>query len=222
MFKAILYKEWIKIRLFLIIVVSVSISSLLYIGFDVRHAIEMSGPTKNLLSLITYHTRYFSMIKYIPLVSGIALAIIQFVPEMTKNRFRLSFHLPIDERKLLMSMVTIGIINILLVSIILIVGLLIIGTTFYPVEITQASLMTSLPWLLAGFLSYFAASMIIVEPIWKFRVIYMVITYASWELFFQEYAFNQYVYSIWKYILFMTLFSIIILFPGYRLRKGSK
>ena len=141
---------------------------------------------------------------------------------MTKNRFRLSFHLPIDERKLLMSMVSIGIINIVLISIVLIVGLLIIGITFYPFEITQASIITSLPWLMAGFLSYFVTSMIIVEPSWIYRILFIIIAYTSWELFFQEYAFNQYVYSIWKYFLFLLLFSIVILFPGYRLRKGSK
>ncbi|MBL7135391.1 MAG: hypothetical protein ISS81_02210 [Candidatus Marinimicrobia bacterium] len=222
MYKAILYKEWIKIKWVLVGFAAICLAVLVYIGLDSRHNIEMSGAIKTWLLIIQRKVLYYSLLKYIPLFAGIALAVAQFVPEMTKNRFRLSFHLPIDEKRMLLFMILIGLLTNMLVYILIIVGLMITGSAFYPQEIVLSSLITVTPWLLAGIAGYLAASMIVIESTWKNRIILSIISIAYFNLLFLENGYNEYRFSFWYYFIVVILFSITILFPGYRLRKGSK
>ena len=222
MYKAILYKEWIKIKWVLVGFAAICLAVLVYIGLDSRHNIEMSGAIKTWLLIIQRKVLYYSLLKYIPLFAGIALAVAQFVPEMTKNRFRLSFHLPIDEKRMLLFMILIGLLTNMLVYILIIVGLMITGSAFYPQEIVLSSLITVTPWLLAGIAGYLAASMIVIESTWKNRIILSIISIAYFNLLFLENGYNEYRFSFWNYFIVVILFSITILLPGYRLRKGSK
>lgn len=222
MYKSILFKEWIKIKWVLVGFAAICLASLIYIGLDSRHSIEMSGAIKIWLFVIQRKTLYYSLLKYIPLFAGIALAVAQFVPEMTKNRFRLSFHLPIDEKKMLLFMVLIGLLTNLLVYILIIVGLIISGSTFYPREIVSSSLITSAPWLLAGIVGYLATSMIVIESNWMHRIILSIISILYFNLLFLENGYNEYRFSFCYYFIVAILFFITILFPGYRLRKGCK
>jgi len=222
MYKAILFKEWIKIKWVVVGFAATCLAALIYIGLDCRHSIEMSGAIKIWLFVIQRKNLYHSLLKYIPLFAGIALAVAQFVPEMTKNRFRLSFHLPIDEKKMLLFMVLIGLLTNLLVYILIIVGLIISGSTFYPREIVSSSLITSAPWLLAGIAGYLATSMIVIESNWMHRIILSIISIAYFNLLFLENGYNEYRFSFLYYFIVAILFFITILFPGYRLRKGCK
>ena len=222
MYKAILYKEWIKIKWVLVGFAAICLAVLVYIGLDSRHNIEMSGAIKTWLLIIQRKVLYYSLLKYIPLFAGITLAVAQFVPEMTKNRFRLSFHLPIDEKRMLLFMILIGLLTNMLVYILIIVGLMITGSAFYPQEIVLSSLITVTPWLLAGIAGYLATSMIVIESTWKNRITLSIISIAYFNLLFLENGYNEYRFSFWNYFIIVILFSITILFPGYRLRKGSK
>ncbi len=224
MYKALFYKEWIKIRWALLGYLSVVVLDLLYIGLNLRYEFEVASAIRRWLVTINYQIQYFSPIifKYLPVIGGLAIGILQFVPEAVKNRFRLSFHLPIEEKKMLLFEILIGIVFILAIYLIIIIGLLIIGNTFFPVELTRAAILTSLPWLLAGIIVYMATAMITSEPSWNKKIILMILTFFTLALYFQGRNFNQYNHCIIQYTILMLLFTITILFPGYRLRKGSK
>jgi len=221
MYKAILYKEWLKIRWVVLGSVLVILGFLMYIGLNVRQYFEMNDPVKVWIYLIQKKVLYYSILKFIPIFTAIVLAIVQFTPEMAKKRYRLTFHLPFSETKSLLLMSGIGLAFILLIAIIHLIGLAIIGSIYLPAEVTISSLISVLPWLLAGFVSYLAASAIVLDPSWKYRVLFVLFFVPFIQSLFLEHGYYEYKYSIGIYFLISLLFGIIILFPGYRLRKGS-
>jgi hypothetical protein len=221
MYQAILYKEWLKIRWVVLGFVLVILGFMTYIGLNVRQYFEMNNPINVWIYFVQRKALYYSVLKYIPTFTAIILAIVQFAPEMAKKRYRLTFHLPFSETKSLLFMSSIGLAFILLIAIIILIGLAIIGSIYFPAEVTISSLITVLPWLLAGFVSYLAISATVLDPSWKYRVL-MVLFFAPFiQSLFLERGYCEYQYSIGTYFLVSILFGIIILFPGYRLRKGS-
>lgn len=221
MYQAILYKEWLKIRWVVLGSVLVIFGFMIYIGLNVRQYFEMNNPINVWVYFVQRKVLYYSVLKYVPTFTAIILAIVQFAPEMAKKRYRLTFHLPFSETKSLFFMSGIGLLVILLNALILIAGLFIIGTIYFPVEITTSSLITVLPWLLAGFVSYLATSAIVLDPSWKYRVLFGLFFAPFIQSLFLERGYCEYQYSIGTYFFVSILFGIIILFPGYRLRKGS-
>jgi len=220
MFKSIIYKEWIKTRWVVIISFLAVFITLIYIQLEVRHYIELMTAFANWLYIVQYKMLYYEIFKYFPLIIGAVISILQFVPEMSKNRMRLSYHLPISEKKLLLSMTFIGF-SLLIVNLAIIIGGLVeISYIYYPTEIVQSMLFTIFPWLLGGIAIYFLTSTIILEPSWKYRIILIIIAFAFLKLLFMEGGYNEYQFSIWKYVLIIVFFPLMVLFPGHRFRKG--
>lgn len=220
MFKSIIYKEWIKTRWVVIISFLAVFITLIYIQLEVRHYIELMTAFSNWLYIVQRKMLYYEIFKYFPLIIGVVISILQFVPEMSKNRMRLSYHLPISEKKLLLSMTSIGF-SLLIINLAIIVGGLVgISYIYYPTEIVQSMLFTISPWLLGGIAIYFLTSTIILEPSWKYRIILIIIAFAFLKLLFMESGYNEYQFSIWKYVLIVVFFPLMVLFPGHRFRKG--
>ena len=222
MYKSLFEKEWLKIRWVLLAYAIISLSVLIYIISDLHHSFEMKGAIKNWLAVIIHHKSYFSSLKYIPVIGGFAVAIFQFVPESFENRFRLSFHLPLNEIKLLLFMLVIGVTSILLVDIITILGFIFASSGFFTVEIVNASFQTMIPWFMGGIVTYLGIATVTVEPNWYQRIILALVTYFAMSLYFQGTGYKQYNHVLDVYLIPALLFTITILFPGHRLRKGAK
>jgi len=220
MFKSIIYKEWIKTRWVVIISFLAVFITLIYIQLEVRHYIELMTAFANWLYIVQHKMLYYEIFKYFPLIIGAVISILQFVPEMSKNRMRLSYHLPISEKKLLLSMTSIGFFLLIVNLVIIVGGLVGISYIYYPTEIVQSMLFTIFPWLLGGIAIYFLTSTIILEPSWKYRIILIIIAFAFLKLLFMEGGYNEYQFSIWKYVLIIVFFPLMVLFPGHRFRKG--
>jgi hypothetical protein len=220
--KALLYKEWIKLRWLWLGALTLCLAALAYLAIDLRHILKVNAAIDVWLYIVQRKHLYYQILKYLPLLIGAVTSLAQFIPEMTKNRFRLGFHLPLPEKRFLLTMSSIGILSNLLLDFILIAGLWVIGTLFFPSEIVSSSIQTSLPWLLAGLTAYFAAAIIIVEPTWHLRIYLTIASSAFIMLFYKEYGYNEYQASLWRYALVTGLFWLAILFPGYRLRRGAR
>lgn len=221
LYRAIFYKEWLKIR-WVVVGSTLAILGLTgYLGLDVRQYFKMNEPINVWVFIIQRKVLYYSVFKYIPLFIGIILAVAQFTPEMIKKRYRLMFHLPYSETKSLLIMSGIGLSFLLLNALLILIGLGIIGTIYFPAEVTGSSIITVLPWLLAGLVGYLASAAVILEPSWKYRIVYTLFFSPFIQSLFLERGYNEYQHSLGAYLMTALLFGIIILFPGYRLRKGS-
>jgi hypothetical protein len=105
------------------------------------------------------------------LLAGVLVAITQYVPELQFKRLKLTLHLPLDENKIVSTMLLYGFGVVLLLSFVTLSLLLLGLSNSFPAEIVGASFQQSLPWFLAGPAAYLIAAWICLEPQWKQRVL---------------------------------------------------
>jgi hypothetical protein len=223
MIKAILYKEWIKLRWAVIVIAGLTVLSLAYSIGMINYYIEFQGAFSNWMYVIgkSLLLKNIVFVKVLPLITGLVFALIQFVPEMNNKRMRLSYHLPISEKKLLLSSVGIGYIFLLAEIVFLFVGLWMVVSINYPAEIVQKVLISTVPWFLGGSAMYFMASFIILEPTWLHRIIYGIAAYGLIELNFRASTYDQY-QRLWVLIVIVAVMPLTVMFAGHRFRRGSK
>ncbi|MCF7832398.1 MAG: hypothetical protein K9N05_02325 [Candidatus Marinimicrobia bacterium] len=223
MLKAILYKEWIKLRWAVIVIAALTVLSLAYTIGMINYYVEFQGAFQNWMYVIgkSLLLKNIVFVKVLPLITGLAFALIQFVPEMTNKRMRLSYHLPISEKKLLISSAGFGYMFLLAEIVFLFFGLWMVISMTYPTEIVTKVLMSTIPWFLGGSAIYFMTAFIILEPSWIYRIIYAVISYGLIELNFRASTYDQY-QNLWALILIVAVMPLTVMFAGHRFRRGTK
>ncbi len=223
MLKAILYKEWIKLRWAVLVIAGLTVISLAYSASQINYYVEFQGAFQNWMYVIGKDLllRNIVFVKILPIITGLAFALLQFMPEMTGKRMRLSYHLPIGEKKLLLSSVGIGFMFLLLEIIFLFFGLWLMVSLTYPAEVINKVLMSTLPWFLGGSAVYFMTAFIILEPSWVYRIIYGVMAYGLITKYYEAGTYDQY-QTLWAYILIVASMPLLVMFAGHRFRRGSK
>jgi hypothetical protein len=222
MYRSLFEKEWIKLRWVFLAYLIISYSALASIAMDLNHAFKIHSAVKYWNNVIAYQVFFFQLLKFIPVIGGLTIAILQFVPESLNQRYRLAFHLPINEQKLLLYMLFIGSAAILMINLLTIGGYACICSIFFPSEIVKISMVTMVPWFLAGLITYLGTATVVTEPNWVQRIVFGITTYFCINLLMQESAYAQYNHILGYYVAILLLYSITILFPGHRLRKGAK
>jgi hypothetical protein len=221
MFKGIIFKEWIKLKWFLILYEMFSILVIGYIFLKVRHDFLFNEPKSYWYSILFQGFQYFKYLKYIPLAGGLLVAAAQFFPETVNKRIKLTFHLPREENGILLQMMGIGSIALLAGYLIVLLLFLIVSNVYFPAEIISAAVNSVIPWFLSGLAAYFLAALVILEPVWLFRVLYFLASCAIIPLFLKPSVSGGYA-TLNPYLGGMVvLLSVSLLFSGYRFRKGE-
>ncbi|HNV66245.1 MAG: hypothetical protein ACOXZQ_01960 [Bacteroidales bacterium] len=221
MFKSLLYKEWIKIRLVFWLALGISLLALINIFLKVRHDILFVDAANYWYSFLFRNQIYFSILKFLPFVIGLAVAIAQYIPETVNKRIKLTFHLPVSENGVLIRMHAFGAL-ILLALFLVILGLFTAGSAiFFPSNIIRASLITMLPWFLGGMATYFLVALILLEPMWIFRGLYTAVATGFVAIFFTGASIGAFGPVLLPLTLITLLLSCVVLFSGYRFRKGE-
>ena len=99
-----LYKEWLKIRWFLIGATITGLLVVAYLFLNTQRFITFQGANKVWYSILFLNMQYFSLLKYIPFLIAIGIGVAQYFPETINKRIKLTFHLPINENKILLMM----------------------------------------------------------------------------------------------------------------------
>jgi hypothetical protein len=221
MWKSILYKEWLKLRWIFLISIALGIAVVGSIFLNVQHDFLFSGATNYWYSVLFMGLQYFSLLKYVPLAIGIAIGVAQYFPETVNKRIKLSFHLPINENKVLILMMLCGTASLLIsfgTMFLLFWGL---SSHFFPQEIVYAAIVSVTPWFLAGFVIYYLISLIVLEPVWKYWFLYGLVGYVIVELYLESSVAGGYEPINLKFMVLTALFSLSSLFSAYRFRKGE-
>ncbi len=222
MLRAMLYKEWLKLRWAIVGLVAAFLFFAIYIWMDVRHNLMMSGTLKVWLYAIFHKWIFYSPLKLVPAIAGLVLAVFQFVPEVSKKRFRLTFHLPVDEKSSLLVMIGCGLAVQALLSILLLGSFSILNSSYFPAELLNSAWWTILPWILAGFVTYLGVALVTVEPAILNKLVFGVVSYGFVQMLLEEQIYMQYRFSLWRYTLVGLLFLLTIFYPGYRFRRSAK
>ncbi len=219
--RSMIFKEWIKVRWFLLLYTLLAMLAVGYIVIKVRHDFAFNE-AKNYWYLILFQGYvWFKYLKYIPLLGGLALAVAQYFPETVNKRIKLTFHLPVEENRSLLMMMQFG--TLCLLASYLLLFLLFLGFSlfWFPKEIIWSAVVTVTPWFLAGYAAYYLGSLIILEPVWLRRILYFLVAAAFVPLFLRDSVPAGYGPAILVLFLMTCLLSASLLFSGYRFRKGE-
>lgn len=222
MFKSLLYKEWLKTRWFIAGFLLLGVLAVGLIFLKVQHDFKFYEGKNYWNNILFLGFKYYSSFKFIPLLGGIIMGISQFFPETVEKRIKLTFHLPVDENKLLLQMMVYGTLALSAVYGLLSFILLILSNLFFPQEIVIGTLNSILPWLLSGYAAYFLIALIVLEPLWKYRFFYILISGFYSTLYLKVAMTGAYVPMNIILALLTIALSISLLFSAYRFRKGEQ
>ncbi|MDR3117987.1 MAG: hypothetical protein LBU44_00955 [Mediterranea sp.] len=172
MLQALFYKEWIKTRRIILLLLCLMAALLVYAFINTGQAFRMGGAVQVWGNVILKDMSILpSFIQWFPLLAGSLLGWTQFIPEMTDKRLKLTLHLPLPESKILSAMLLYGTVVWLglfaCMYLVLAAGL----QPYYAGEMITAMTWTMAPWLLGGILGYYFTCWICLEPVWRRRVL---------------------------------------------------
>lgn len=221
MLRSIFYKEWLKIGKISTLLFIVGLLAIAGIHLSVRHELVLNDAEKIWDGIVNQRQTYFSIFKFIPLISGLLIGVAQFVPETTEKRIKLSLHLPMNEEEVVVKMIAFGaavVTGLFLVLFLLFYGW---GMLYFPYQILKLASVTVTPWFLSGIAAYFLSALVILEPIWKYRIAYLLSGGAFLSLFYKSNIAGAYQPSLIIFTICVLLISISPLFSIYRFRKGE-
>ena len=220
MLRPLLLKEWLKIRWILLG------ATVVFLLVDINILATIADMLRNVGHDRIYFVFvpdggifYAGILVYLPLVFGLAMAVAQYLPEISADRLKLTFHLPMKENRILGVMIVIGTGAILLVLAFSCLVLSLVTLRFFPVQVLTSLLWTISPWFLAGIVGYWAGTLILLERVWVRRVVYAVVAYFFADLLSGGRIY-QYQKSIGWFLLLSIIFGLAILYSGWRYRKG--
>lgn len=221
MWKSIFYKEWLKIRWFIVGYTLLGILCIGYLFLALKHNFAFTGGKNVWNATLFQGHQFYSLFKYVPLAGGLVIAIAQYLPETINKRLKLTFHLPLAENNGLLLMQAFGA-GCLLIAFLIFGGLFTgFSLIYFPIEIVADAIITILPWLLAGFAAYFIAALIVLEPNRVFRFFYSLVGGFFLTIYFASAGTAAYGPANSGLLVLTTLLSIAFVFPAYRFRKGE-
>lgn len=184
MTKAIFYKEWIKTRWYLLLAIMVLLGFSAYAMLRIQRVVSLKGAGHVWEVMLSRDAVFVDILQYIPLLIGLVLALVQFVPEMYRKCLKLTLHLPYPQLRMVSVMLLYGLVCLLAgfaLSLLLMWGYM--QSVLAP-ELCARVLLTALPWYVAGLSSYLLLSWICLEPVWRRRLFNLAVSILLLRIFF--------------------------------------
>lgn len=211
MFKALIFKEWLKTRRVFIVSLIVSLLVALYVILSMNSSIAANGMAALWLTMILKDASMVDAVKYLPLIIGIAMGVAQMAPEMSHKRLKLTLHLPYPQMRLVALMLATGLAELIIIFIIQAAAIAIYDATILAPCIVGRVMLTMLPWYLAGLCAYLFVSSICLEGTWYTRIILSLIGIAVMMIMYlQPYtmvAYNNMIITIVVLAFILTVLS---------------
>jgi hypothetical protein len=220
LFKALSYKEWVKTKKFVFVVLLLLAAVTVYAYIDVTYSIRVNEAVNVWYGFIFQGMSVSGLMMYLMPLSGIAMAIVQFVPEMTNKRLKLTLHLPASETRLVSAMLLFGY-GVLLVLYLASMGLLsLLVGRILPAEVICMMISQLLPWAMAGLAGYGFTVWICVEPSWKQRLFNMLISLGLLAVFFVSLYPGTYSGFVWGMMLILISSFVFPFYSCVRFKQG--
>ena len=222
MIKAIFYKEWIKMRWFCLVAALFLAGFTAYALLRVQRVITFKGAAHIWEVMLEKEVVFIDILQYLPVLLGVLLALVQFIPEMTHKRLKLTLHLPFPQRKMILLMMGVGLAALAVLSAVQAFVLWCYFHTLLAPELVSRILLTSLPWYLAGLALYPLAACECLEPTWRRRVADILVAVGVCRLFFLSETPQAYdgmlpwLLALLLCVLFFPLLSV------YRFKQGCQ
>jgi len=175
-FGRIWYKERLKLRRGWPVLAAFNLLGSLYLYVETRHLFRMDHAEIVWYRSIELGHIYYEILRYIPTLSALMLAAMQFLPEMRDERLRLSLHLPVRAHTVILSHLLAGSLLLAALMAVSALGLVIVTGIYFPREMLKLALATAAPWFLAGWCGYLGAALALLEPSLKLRLFNLLLT----------------------------------------------
>lgn len=218
MLKPIYYKEFLKIRWLWLTLLAANALLMAYIFVETRQAFTLDHAEIVWYRVMHLGRIHYGLLQYAPLLTGILTACIQYLPEMTCERLRLSLHLPVSPHRLILAHVLVGLTAVGTAVALDLAALALITARFFPAEAVNAALLTSLPWGFAGLTAYLGVTLGLLEPNYKRKIFNMAVAAGIVALFLHradQGAYSRALIFIWVPVVLMIP---AVLLPAYHFR----
>ncbi len=162
--RALVMKEWIKMAPWIGVILAAHLLFGIWFYLKMAHQFRVEHAEMIFYQANQIGRLFYEDMRYVPLVTGIAIGLAQFLPEIIRGRLRLAMHLPIGLAPLILAHLGIGL-AVLLALLALDVAILVISVgNFFPGPFVASAVATALPWMLAGIAAYLGTALVLIEP----------------------------------------------------------
>ena len=217
---SLLYKEWLKLRLWWTILLVAATILATYLHIRLRLAFEFNEASLIWSSWIYKAYLFYNAYQYAPLAAGAILAALQFLPEIQAHRIRLVFHLPIDETRAITRHLVIGALLLTLLQIPALLIIIATGIQYFPAEWHANFWLTAAPWFLAGYIAYLCTAALLLETNWRHRVLHLLAAAGLINIFLQETFYETYAPLIPLLLLTTILLAALPHISAHRYRRS--
>ncbi|MCP4722335.1 MAG: hypothetical protein GY860_22985 [Desulfobacteraceae bacterium] len=218
MILAIFRKEFFKIQWPWLLVLCSNLCLMAWIWVCTRRLFIMDHPEIVWYRMLHLGQIHFENMIYLPLISGIFIACFQFLPEMSAERFRLSLHLPASPWKITMAHLATGLFAYTLTALVDLLGLGLITARYFPWEGVTISLVTALPWTMAGACAYLGGALALLEPNFRLKAVNLCLGAGTAGLYMADVMPGAYENSLGILILPLVLMAAGVLVPVLHFR----
>ena len=220
MFEAVLFKEWIKLRLFWALMVLASFGYAVFLSLRFRNVSQFYDAMSIWSAWIFKGYLFFGKYLYFSMVSGILLGALQFLPETMSRRVRLVLHLPLGEERVIGYHLLVGVLMLTGVLLPAVLVFVLSASLYFPPEFLRNLFYSLTPDLLAGYAGYLLAAAFLLETTWRNRVFHLLLAGASLRLFLMGDFYDMYLRVLGVFALWTVLLFTLPLLSSYRFRKG--
>jgi hypothetical protein len=220
LFRAILFKEWIKLRLYWALMLVGSVGFAAYLCLRLRNVHQFHDAVSVWSAWMFKGYLFFAPFRYVPLGLGVALGALQFLPETLNKRVRLVLHLPLGEERVISHHLLAGLLGLGLVLLLAAALFALTGWVYFPAEFQRNLWLTFAPWILAGFAGYLLTAALLLENAWRHRVLYLLLGGAALRLFFLGDFYDVYQRVLAGFALWTVALFLLPLLSSHRFRKG--
>jgi hypothetical protein len=218
MLKSIFLKEFFKIRRLWLIIFSMNLALTAYIFISTRQLFILDHPEVVWYRVLHLGQIHFENLRFAPLLSGILIACIQYLPEMREERLRLSLHLPISPHMLILAHALVGLTAFGTIALADLASLWVITALYFPKEGVITTLITAMPWIMAGVAAYLGGALTLLEPGYPRKILNFIVAAGVAGLFLQKHDPGSYAPSLFWLILILVPMTLSLLLPAYRFR----
>lgn len=220
LFRAMSYKEWMKTRRQVLVFFLLFVAVTVYSYIDLTYAIRMNEAVNVWYAFIFQDAAAAPLMMYVMPLAGISLAVVQYVPEMTNKRFKLTLHLPASENRIVTAMLLYGYAVLAVLYLLSALVLAFVMHLLLPVEVVGRMLQQLLPWMAAGMAGYGFAAWICIEPQWKQRILTIILALGLMAVFFVSLKPGAYSGFGWGMLLLVVASFFFPFYACIRFKQG--
>lgn len=221
MLRALIYKEWIKLRWPVLVFGLLAAASIIDWAITLRYHATAKDAVDLWSSVIVKQRVLYTRHLDFALVCGLLMGAFQWFPETRKRRLRLLLHLPVNEMVSIPVVVATGLGLVLTLVTVHTLAIALVYGYWFPQEVVNSLFTAFAPRILAGVSLYCGAAMVLMETSWVRRVTGALLVFGFCKMLCEVGAPGLYAEAIFRYGAVTFLLPWMLFLPVMRAKRGG-